>query len=108
MRLYISATLRNFFDKNEKLETDAKNINEAFAWVRDEYPDAAKVLFDDDGELRSFIRIYAGDNDLTAREKWDDPLKETEEVLLLPASYLMKDGRPSLLMMLRSSASESI
>ena len=85
MRLYISATLRNFFDKNEKLETDAKNINEAFAWVRDEYPDAAKVLFDDDGELRSFIRIYAGDNDLTAREKWDDPLKETEEVLLLPA-----------------------
>ena len=85
MRLYISATLRSFFERNDKLDVDAKTVNEVLTWVRDEYPDAAKVLFDDKGELRSFIRVYAGNENLTSKEKWDELLPETGEVLLLPA-----------------------
>lgn len=85
MKLYVSATLRSFFGRNDKLDVNAKTIKEAFAWLEAEYPDAKKVLFDEDGRLRSFIRIYVGEKNRTPEEHWEEVIEESEEVLFLPA-----------------------
>ncbi len=85
MNVYISATLRNFFGKNARLETAATSIREILNWLKDEYPESEKVLFDENGKLRSFIRIYAGEENRTAEDKWDTVLSKDSEVLLLPA-----------------------
>ena len=73
MNVYISATLRNFFGKNARLESAAVSIKELLDWLKDEYPESGKVLFDENGKLRSFIRIYVGEDDRTSEEKWDEP-----------------------------------
>ena len=85
MKVYISATLRNFFGKNARLETDAKNIGDILSWLKDEYPESEKILFDENGKLRSFIRIYAGEENRSSEDKWKVSLSEDSEVLLLPA-----------------------
>ena len=85
MNVYISATLRNFFGKNSRLETDAKSIKDILKWLKDEYPESEKVLFDENGKLRSFIRIYVGDENRSSEDKWETSLSEDSEVLLLPA-----------------------
>ncbi len=85
MNVYISATLRNFFGKNARLETDSKSIRGILNWLKDEYPESEKVLFDENGKLRSFIRVYVGDENRSAEDKWDTELSGNSEVLLLPA-----------------------
>ncbi|MCR4586500.1 MAG: molybdopterin-synthase adenylyltransferase MoeB [Lachnospiraceae bacterium] len=85
MNVYISATLRSFFEKNARLDTAAVTIKGLLEWLRDEYPDSGKILFDENGSLRSFVRIYAGEEDMTSQDKWDVELPGNAEVLLLPA-----------------------
>jgi len=85
MNVYISATLRSFFDKNEKLEVEGSNIREILGELTKTYPDSKNVIFDEDRKLRSFIRIYVGKEDRTPEDRWVIPLTKKEEILLLPA-----------------------
>ena len=92
MNVYISATLRSFFDRNEKIESEAGNIGELLRELTGKYPDSKKVIFDENGRLRSFIRIYVGQENRTAQDRWVIPLTGKDEVLLLPA---IAGGAPS-------------
>ena len=85
MEIYLSATLRSFFGRQAELHAPVKTIGEAIDWLTDEYPDSKKVLLTENGELRSFIRIYAGEKDRTKKSHWDEILDEDQELLLLPA-----------------------
>lgn len=85
MRVYISATLRGFFGRNAEISVQAGNIRELLKQLTEAYPDARKILFDEEGSLRSFIRIYTGEEDRTEEYLWDSSIPESGEVLLLPA-----------------------
>ena len=84
MKIYISATLRNFFGRNAQVEIPASSVRKALAILLDIYPDAKKVLYDDSNKLRSFIQIYVN-NKILIDALWDTPLSEETEILLLPA-----------------------
>ena len=85
MKVYISATLRNYFGKNHVIETEADNVRSVLKSITDEYPDAKHILFDKDDKLRNFVRIYVGSDDYTATDMWYKQLDEGNEVLILPA-----------------------
>ena len=85
MEVYLSATLRGFFGRNAKISVPENTIKKALDWLTDEYPDAKKVLYKEDGVLRSFIRIYVGEKDWTSVHHWDEEIGEGQELLLLPA-----------------------
>ena len=92
MKVYISATLRGFFNRNHAIEARGNNIKDILAFLTDEYPESKKILFDEEGRLRSFVRIYAGSEDRTGQDKWYKELGTDSEVLLLPA---IAGGAPS-------------
>ena len=85
MKVYVSATLRNFFGRNPVIEISKNNINEILENLIDEYPESKKILFDDEGNLRRFVQIYVGDENKTEKKYWGDEINENNEVLLLPA-----------------------
>ena len=85
MKVYISATLRNFFERNSVLEVPKNTINDVLDYLTDEYIESKKILFDIDGNLRSFVQIYVGEENRTDRKYWDNELEESTEILLLPA-----------------------
>lgn len=85
MKVYISATLRSFFGRNPVIEAPAGSIRDILGYLTDEYPDAKNIIFDSEGRLRDFIRIYAGNEDRTETDKWYKELKSDDELLLLPA-----------------------
>ena len=85
MKVYISATLRNFFGRNPSIETTKNNIKEILENITDEYPDAKKILFDEKNHLRKFIQIYVGDENRTDEKYWNDEILSGEDILLLPA-----------------------
>ena len=70
MNVYISATLRSFFDRNEKVSVEAGNIRQLLDELTKKYPDAKKALFDEEGKLRGFIRIYVGSENRTPQDRW--------------------------------------
>ena len=85
MLVYISATLRNYFGKHEKIEVQADSIKKILEFLTDEYPDSKNILFDDNNQLRSFIQIYVGDDNKTHKDYWNDSISKENEVLILPA-----------------------
>ncbi len=85
MKVYISATLRSFFGRNAELSVAASDIKGILDKITTEYPDSHKIVFDENGELRSFIKIFVAGEDKTDKSNWSEALGENEEVLLLPA-----------------------
>lgn len=85
MQVYISATLKSFFGRNSKLDIKADSVKGLLDLLIEEYPDSGKILFDENGDLRKFIRIYSGNEDITSSDRWNDRLPENAEILLLPA-----------------------
>lgn len=86
MKVYVSATLRGFFGRNETIEIEGTTIREVLKNLTDEYPDAAKALFEEDLEhIRGFIHIYVNDEDYTGEEFWDKEFHSSDEIILIPA-----------------------
>lgn len=84
MKVIISATLRTFFERTAETEIEGNTIRDILKGILEEYPDAKKGLYSEDGKLRSFIRIFADEQDYTDPEYHGRPLDTVREVYLLP------------------------
>ena len=51
----------------------------------EQYPSWSKHLQNDKGELRSFINIYLGDEDIRFLEKGQTVLQEGDELSIIPS-----------------------
>ena len=85
VKIYISATLRNFFGKNSQISVPESTVRKALANLTSTYPEGEKVLFDENNKLRSFIKIYLNGKNLNVDTFWDARLPDDSEILLLPA-----------------------
>lgn len=84
MTVKISATLKSFFDRASEVEVQGNTIDEILRALTDEYPEAKRGLYTDDGKLRGFIRIFADDEDVTEESRRGERLEGVSRVLLLP------------------------
>ena len=84
MNIYISAALRNFFERKSELNVKKENIKDILDEITKEYPDSKKIIFDENGELRSFIKVYVGEEDYTDSKNWSKKIPKEKDVLLLP------------------------
>ena len=85
MKVFISATLRNYFGRNPVIEVSQNSIGKILENLTDEYPESKKILFNDENKLRSFVQIFVGEDNKTNEKYWNDEIPENTEVLLLPA-----------------------
>lgn len=53
--------------------------------LQKEYPESKQGLFEEDGTLRSFVRIYVNETEVLEKADYQAPLQETDRILLLPA-----------------------
>ena len=51
----------------------------------EEHPALAKHLLDDNKQLRSFIRVYLGDEDINQLQKEATPVAEDQTISIVPA-----------------------
>ena len=91
MKVIISATLRSFFDRNAELDIEANTVAGILDALTKKFPDAKKGLYEEDGKLRTFIRIFADDEDVTDTARHSEALDGVKQVLLLP---LFAGGSP--------------
>ena len=86
MRVKIPAQLRNLTAGQAELHLDSANsVREMLDRLRESYPELSERLVDDGGQIRRFINIYVGDEDVRFLDGVDTSLDDKAQVAILPA-----------------------
>ncbi len=85
VKVIIPTPLRQYAEKKDSLEVEAKTVAEALAAITTRYGDLRKHLYNDEGKLRSFVNIYVGDEDIRFLQKDKTPLKENDVISIVPS-----------------------
>ena len=83
--LLIPAALRPYTDKKASVSVKAETVAEAVAALTAKHEGLAKHLLDENGVLRNFVNLYLHDRDVRSLQGNETPLKDGDELLIVPA-----------------------
>ena len=83
--IIIPTPLRKYTNQNRTFETEKENLSDAIQQFIDEYPDVKENLLDENGNVRSYIKLYIGDEEVSPTENGSIELSEDTEVSIVPA-----------------------
>ncbi len=81
----IPTPLQKFTDNAAQVQVNAGNIKEMVAALGTSFPGIQERICDDSGKLRRFINVYVNDEDVRFLQGDETPLKEGDEVSIVPA-----------------------
>jgi len=84
-KITIPTPLRKFTSNTAKVDTNGSTVLEAIQDLANQYPGLQQHLFDGEGNLRGFIRIYVGDEDIKALNNGQTVISESAQISLIPA-----------------------
>lgn len=84
-KIIIPTPLRKFTGNQATIQVDAIDIRESINALSSLYPDLKKQLFDDNGEIRQFVRIYLGDEDIKVLNNEQTPVTQDAVISIVPA-----------------------
>lgn len=83
--IVIPTPLRKFTNQNRSFETDKNNLSDAIAQFVETYPEVKENLLDEEGNVRSYIKIYIGDEEVSPSQNGTVELSDDTEVSIIPA-----------------------
>jgi sulfur-carrier protein adenylyltransferase/sulfurtransferase len=81
----IPTPLRQFAGGNSEIEIEAATAGEALEKLTAEHTDLKKHLYNDGGNLRNFVNVYVGDEDIRDLEGLQTEVKSGGEILIVPS-----------------------
>ena len=81
----IPTPLRKFTNHTARVQVTASTVGELIRSLTGEYPDLKKHLLDDQGKVRSFVNIFAGDSDIRDLQEEQTALEPATIVSIVPA-----------------------
>lgn len=84
-KIIIPTPLRKFTDNQSTFETTGVTVKEAIRELTSTYQNLSKHLLDVNDNIRSFIRIYIGDEDINALQKEATEVKSDTIISIVPA-----------------------
>jgi molybdopterin converting factor small subunit len=81
----IPTPLRKFTNQTAKLEVSGGTVGEILEQITASYPDLKKHLIDPQGGLRSYVNIFAGDDDIRDLQKENTPVQSGTVLSIVPA-----------------------
>ena len=81
----IPTPLRKFTNNTAKLEIDADTIAKTVDELTVNFPDLKKHLLDDNGQIRSFVNIFVGNDDIRNLQQGATAVKEDTVISIVPA-----------------------
>ena len=85
VKIIIPTPLRQFAGGKSEIEVEAKTAGEALEKLTTEHADLKKHLYNDGGNLRNFVNIYVGDEDIRDLDGLETEVKSGGEVLIVPS-----------------------
>jgi len=84
-KIIIPTPLRKYTEQNRTFETDKSNLSGAIRQFVETYPEVKQNLLDEEENLRSYIKIYIGEDEINPAGNNEVSLEEDTEVSIVPA-----------------------
>ena len=83
--LRIPTPLRAYTDGKNEVNVNGSNISDALVDLTTQYPALKPHLFNEGGELRPFVNLFVGENNIKDLQGVDTPIKDGEKIMLIPS-----------------------
>ncbi len=83
-RIRIPSPLRAYTDEQGEVHVDAATVGDALRELTEHYPQLREHLFQDE-EVRNFVNLFIGEEDVQFLQGLETPLGEDEELRILPS-----------------------
>jgi MoaD family protein len=81
----IPTPLRKLTDGKEEVVAAGATIGELITDLEANYPGIKARICDEKGQVRRFVNIFANDEDIRFLANLDTPIKDSDEVSIVPA-----------------------
>lgn len=85
IKVRIPAPLQKLTQGKAEVEAEAKDVGGLIEDLEKNYPGIKDRLCDDKGKIRRFINIYVNEEDVRFLKQDSTPLKDGDEVSIIPA-----------------------
>jgi molybdopterin converting factor small subunit len=83
--MHLPSVLRRMTDGHAKIPVDGQTVQEAVQQLCHQYPELGRHLLDDDGNVRSFVRIFVDQDDAASLQGPQTPLRDGQTLRVVPA-----------------------
>lgn len=83
--IIIPTPLRKFTNNTAKIEIRGGTVAQGIEELTTNFPDLKKHLLDEKGEIRSFVNIFVGDQDIRDLQQSETIVKDDATVSIIPA-----------------------
>ncbi len=84
-KIRIPTPLRKLTNDAEVVEVSSATIGAAITELQTRYPGIKERLLDEKGEVRRFVNVYVNEEDIRFLQNQQTPLKDGDEVSIIPA-----------------------
>ena len=81
----IPGPLRNLSGGESTVRVEAPDLRAAIDQLDSRFPGFKGRLLDDDGQPRQFVNLFLNDEDVRLGRGLDSPLRESDEIAIVPA-----------------------
>jgi molybdopterin synthase sulfur carrier subunit len=81
----IPTPLRKLTNGKEEVAVTGTTIGALNANLETQYPGIKERICDDSGQVRRFVNIFANDEDIRFLKNLDTPVKDGDEISIVPA-----------------------
>jgi molybdopterin converting factor small subunit len=83
--IFIPTPLRRFAAEQSKVNVRANTVAEAIRSLTSIHPSLTPYIYDEADLIRKHVRIYLGEDDIREKDGITTPLKEGDELSIIPA-----------------------
>ena len=81
----IPTPLKKLAGEQDVIKAKGQTVGEVLQWLTETYPGLQERLRDERGAVRRFINIYVNDEDIRFIKNLETPLKEGDQLSIIPA-----------------------
>jgi molybdopterin converting factor small subunit len=81
----VPASLRNFTERRAAVKVEAYTVRDALAALAEKFPGLTPHLYGENGELRLYINIYLGENNISSLGGIDIKVADGDTLMIVPA-----------------------
>ena len=83
--LRIPTPLRTYTSGNSEVTVSGAKISEALSDLTTQFPGIKPHLFNETGELRPFVNLFVGENNIKDLQGVETPIKDGDRIMLIPS-----------------------
>ena len=81
----IPTPLRKFTHNTARLQIQANDVNGIVNELTQNFPELKRHLLDEQGNVRSFVNVFVGDDDIRNLQQGQTPVREETVISIVPA-----------------------